>query len=119
MPGMAAAAVLLGLCCHSQANRILLTASDNGRTVTAQVGDKIEVALETIGPFYVGSPVVSSTSVRFLSESDEFPSRPNPGGSKTQRYTFEAVVVGRAEITIPRALPVPEPPVFAITVQVY
>ena len=117
--GMAVAAVLIGLSCHSQANRVLVTASDNGRTVTAQVGDTIDVALEAIGPFYFGTPVVSSMSVRFLSESDEFPALLNPGGGKTQRYTFEAAAVGRAVITIPRELPVPEPPVFVITVQVY
>jgi hypothetical protein len=117
--GMAAAAVLLGLCCHSQADRVLVTASDNGRTVTARVGDTIEVALDAIGPFYFGTPVVSSMSVVFRGESDELPAQPNPGGGKTQRYTFEAVAVGRAEITIPRELPVAEPPVFVVTVQVY
>ena len=117
--GLAAATVLLGLSCHSQANRVLVTASDNGRTVTAQVGDKIDVALEAIGPFYFGTPAVSSMSVRFLSESDELPAQPNPGGGKTQRYTFEAAAVGGAVIRIPREVPVPEPPMFVITVQVY
>jgi hypothetical protein len=117
--GMAVAAVLLLPACHPQANRILLSGSDDGRTVAAEVGKEVIVSLDAIGPFYFGTPSVSSASIRFVGESDQFPSPPNPGGGKTQRYTFEAAAVGRAAITIPRQLPVPEPPVFAITVQVY
>ena len=117
--GMAIAVVTLGQACDSQPTRLDLSASDNGRTVAAEVGANIVVALDAIGPFYFGTPVVSSASVRFVGESDELPSQPNPGGGKTQRYTFEAVATGQAVITIPRDSPVPASSVFAITVQVY
>lgn len=116
---LATLAAAVALCCHSSANTITLTAADNGRTIMVEVGDKIEVTLEAVGPFYFGSPIVSSMSVRFLGESDQLPNQPNPGGGKTQRYSFEAAAAGRADVTIPRELPTPEPPTFRITAQVY
>jgi hypothetical protein len=116
--GIAVAVVLLGQGCHSQPADILLSSSDDGRTVAAQVGDTIVVALDVVGPSYFGTPVLSSASVRFVGEADQLPSQPNPGGFKTQRYTFEAVATGRAEIRIPRDLPPPGSDVFAVTVEV-
>jgi len=112
---------LLGLSCHQGNDRIRLTDSDDGRTIVVRVGDEFDIALEVpVGPAYYGTPAVSSQSVRFLGEFDELPGPPaNPGGGKTQRYEFEAVVAGQAGITIQRALPVPDPPTFRITVRVY
>jgi hypothetical protein len=113
--GTAAAVVLLGQGCHSQPGDMFLSMSDNGRTVTAQVGDTIVVVLKVVGPSYFGIPVLSSASVIFLGEADQFLSQANPGGGKTQRYTFWAVAPGQTEIRIPRDQPAPQ---FAVTVQV-
>lgn len=113
------AGAALGQGCDSKPARVDVSLADNGRVVAAEVGAKIVVALGVIGPFYFGDPIVSSGAVRFVAKSDEFPSQPNPGGGKTQRYTFEAVSAGEALITIPRDGPFPESSAFRITVQVY
>jgi hypothetical protein len=107
--------------CHHDVDRIRLTTSDNGRTFMVRVGDTFDIALEVpVGPAYYGTPVISSEAIRYLGEFDELPSPPsNPGGGKTQRYEFDAVAVGEAEINIRRDLPVPDPPTFGITVRVY
>jgi hypothetical protein len=110
---------VLSASCHASYDTITLSLPDNGRTVVAAVGDRIEVILGVVGPFYFGSPAISSASVRLVSQSDEFPSQPNPGGGKTQRYVFEAMTVGLADVAIPRDLPAPEGQAFRITVQVY
>ena len=115
--GAGVAVLLVGLCCHSSEQLITLDRSDNGRTVAVEVGDQFEVALESVGPGRFASPVVSSGSVRFLSESESSPSGPStPGGGKTQKFRFEAFAPGRSEIAIPFD---PTGWTFAFTVQVY
>jgi hypothetical protein len=111
----------LGLACHHEAERIRLANADNGRSIAVRVGEQFAIALEVpVGPVYYGHPVVSSDAVRFLGEFDELPGPPvNPGGGKTQRYEFEGVRPGHAEITIQRGLPTGERQVLGITVEVY
>jgi hypothetical protein len=112
---------LLGALCGHEEDRIRLTNADSGRTIVVHVGDEFDIALEVpVGPFYYGTPVVSSGSVRFLNEFDEVPGPPvNPGGGKTQRFEFEAVSAGQADITIQRELPGGSPQTFQVTVQVH
>lgn len=55
----------IGASCGHEEHRIRLTNADNGRTVVVRAGDAFDVALEVpVGPFYYGTPVVSSESVR-------------------------------------------------------
>lgn len=120
--GAAVLAVLLGSlasACQGSTDTTMLSLSDNGRTIVATVGDEIDVALRVVGPFYYGSPSVSSSSVRLVRQWEELPSQPIPGGPKTQRYLFEAMVVGRADVTIPREVPGAADPGFRIAVDVY
>jgi len=112
-------AALVGGCGHPPSDHTTLSLSDNGRTIALAVGDTLDVELDTVGPFYFGTPIVSSTAVQFVRESDHFADPPNPGGGKTQRYSFEAGSAGYAEITIPRQTAQPDPPGFGITVQVF
>jgi hypothetical protein len=111
---------LLASSCHSdritQDNRVSLGNSSAGTTISVAPGDEIDITLQTIGPGHYETPTVSSGSIRFLGE---FPPAdpPNPGGPR-QLFRFEAVTVGRAEITIPHTLgPLPTPP-FAMVVDV-
>jgi hypothetical protein len=108
---------MVGVCCHSPEDVITLDRSDNGRTVALAVGQEFEIALDSVGPGSFATPIVSSDSVRFLSESVSSPSGPpTPGGGKTQRFRFEAVASGRAELSIPFD---PTGWSFGMTVQVY
>ena len=109
-------AVFSALGCDLANTRVSLTNADNGRSIAVLVGDKIEVTLQTIGPGEYGTPVVSSGSIRFQGESSPGPQ--NPGGPR-QLFRFEAVAVGRAEITIPHmnGFPVPRDP-FVVGVDV-
>lgn len=113
------AVVLLALSCGTSptsSDGISLDNSGNGTTISVSPGDKINVTLQTIGPGQYGTPTVSSGSVRFLGESAPA-EPPNPGGPR-QLFRFEAVNVGRAEITIPHTpSPLPTPP-FTIGVEV-
>jgi hypothetical protein len=105
--------------CHSPASsndRISLDNSSNGHTVSVATGDKIDITLQTIGPGRYETPTVSG-SIRFLGEGDA--GLQNPGGPR-QLFQFEAVTVGRGEITIPHTRsepPFPQPP-FVVAVEV-
>ncbi len=97
---------------------ITLTGADSGRSVMAEVGDTIEVTLQTIGPGQYGDPILSAGTVLFLDQ--ELVGPPNPGGP-TQRYRFEAAASGQCAITIPHTGGFPggpEMPSFSITVMV-
>jgi len=112
------AIVLLALSCHPSSNRISLDSSSNGHTISVAPGDKIDITLQTIGPGQYETPTVSSGSIRFLGESSA--GLPNPGGPR-QLFRFEAMTVGRAEITIRHTAldpPLPQTPPFAIAVEV-
>lgn len=112
------AILLFAVCCRPSSDRISLDNSSNGRTVTVAPGDKIDITLQTIGPGQYETPTVSSGSIRFLGESSA--GVPNPGGPR-QLFRFEAVTVGRADITIPHTAvdpPTPQTPPFAIAVDV-
>jgi hypothetical protein len=111
------AAVLLAASCHPSSNRIALDNSSNGHTISVVPGDKIDTTLQTIGPGQYDTPTVSSGSIRYLGESSA--GIPNPGGPR-QLFRFEAIAVGRAEITIPHTMDPPslQTPPFAITVDV-
>jgi hypothetical protein len=115
------AALLAALSCHSSSNhgpdRINLDNSSNGNTVSVAPGDEIDITLQTIGPGEYGTPTVSSGSIRFLGE---FPAGLPPPAGVRQLFRFEAVTIGRADITILHSNPepsLPHPP-FAIAVDV-
>jgi hypothetical protein len=111
------AAVLCQLSCGSSDERITFGNSDNGKTVSVQAGQQFDVSLGTVGPaYFVAPPTISSTFVRFLSESDHT-GAPTPGGYTTQTFTFEAVSAGQADIVIGRGTA--ELDGFSLTVQVY
>ena len=111
------AAVVLGLCCHSSEHLTTFDRSANGQTVAIAVREEFEIALDSVGPGRFAAPVVSSGSVRFLSESESSCSgQCSPGGGKTQRFRFEAVERGRAEIAVPFD---PTGWTFSLTVVVY
>ena len=119
--GAIVAVVLLALSCRTSptsSDGISVDSSSNGTTISVAPGDKIDITLQTIGPGQYETPTVSSGSIRFLGEfSPADP--PNPGGPR-QLFRFEAVTVGRAEITIPHTVadPLPLTPAFAIVVDV-
>jgi hypothetical protein len=114
------AVVLLASSCGDRItsdNRISLNGSNNGATISVAPGDEIDITLQTIGPGQYETPTISSGSIGFLGEGDAGPQ--NPGGVK-QLFRFEALTVGRAEITIPHTLDPPSPATapFIITVDV-
>ena len=76
---------------------IELSDADSGKTVSASVGQELDITLHTIGPGQYGTPSVSSAAVRFSKVS--FPMGQNPGGP-TQLFQFEAVAHGTARIEI-------------------
>jgi hypothetical protein len=106
--------------CHPSASstaRINLDDSSNGHAISVTPGDRIDVTLQTIGPGRYETPTVSG-SIRFLGESDA--GLQNPGGPR-QLFRFEAVTVGRGEITIPHTIlepPFPQTPSFVVAVDV-
>jgi hypothetical protein len=112
--------VLLAVSCHPSSNshRVSLDNSSNGHTISVAPGDTIDITLQTVGPGQYETPSISSGSVRFLGESSA--GVPNPGGPR-QLFRFEAVTVGRADITIPHTIldpPIPQTPPFAVAVDV-
>lgn len=78
-----------------------LTLSDDGSSVEAVVGEKIDVTLGTVGPGEYGTPSMSSGSVRFLSVS--LAPVQTPAGP-TQVFHFVAEAAGSAELTIPHTV---------------
>jgi hypothetical protein len=82
----------------STANPIDLSNVDSGKTVSAVVGQEIDVTLQTIGPGSYGAPQISSSALRFLAVS--LTGAPNPGGPR-QLFRFESVTQGQAEIRVP------------------
>lgn len=72
----------------------------------------IVVTLQTIGGGQYDEPKVSSSSVRF--ESNSFPAMQNPGGA-TQIYRFIAAEEGEAKLEIPHN---GSNPPFKLTIQV-
>lgn len=115
---LAIAVLLLAVSCDLSSNRVNLDNSSNGHTISVAPGDQIHITLQTIGPGQYETPTVSSGSIRFLGELSA--GVPNPGGPR-QLFRFEAMTVGRAEITIPHTIldaPLPHTPPFAIAVEV-
>src|SRR3954464_1590728 len=67
---------------------------DNGRVLSAGLGDEIDVRLQTIGPGqYDEHPGVSSPAVAFSKVSILMPA--NPGGPR-QIFQFRAMTAGHA-----------------------
>ncbi len=75
------------------------TMTDSGGSVSANLGEELDIELSSIGPSSYGDPVVSSSSVQYLSVSVVPPYTP---GGPTQLFTFKAAAVGQATITIPK-----------------
>ncbi len=112
-----AAAVALGLGCGSSRPVTIFDRSFDGKTAGVAAGDEFEIDLDSVGPGRFAAPTASSGCVRFLSESESSCSgQCTPGGGKTQRFRFEAVESGRADIDIPFD---PTGWTFGMTVLVY
>jgi hypothetical protein len=110
---------MLAVSCHPvpSSDRISLNNSDNGRTLSVSPADQIDITLQTVGPGQYEAPTISG-SVRFMGETSA--GVPNPAGPR-QLFRFEAVTVGRADITIPHTVvdpSMPQTPPFAIAVDV-
>jgi hypothetical protein len=75
-----------------------LTVTDSGQSVSANLGDELDVKVWSIGPSSYGDPVISSAAVQFLSVAVVPPYTP---GGPTQLFSFRAAGVGQATITIP------------------
>jgi hypothetical protein len=92
------------------------TMTDSGRSVSAKLDEELDIKLSSIGPSSYGDPVVSSSSVQYLSVSVVAPYTP---GGPTQLFKFKAAVVGQAAITIPKVNdPTGTLPAFTLTVNV-
>ena len=92
------------------------TVTDSGGFVSAKLGEELDIKLSSIGPSSYGDPVVSSSSVQYLSVSVVPPYTP---GGPTQLFTFKAAVVGQATIAIPKVNdPTGTLPAFTLTVNV-
>ncbi len=88
---------LIALACHADSMSIAsLRLGETNRSVTADVGQQIEITLRTVGPRgqYDSLPALSTDAVRFVDMSyvDPVPAGP------TQRFRFVAVARGRAVI---------------------
>jgi hypothetical protein len=78
-----------------------LTSSASGSVVDLEVGQTLELALQTIGSGEYGDPDLSSDVVAF--DSEEPDALQNPGGPR-QIYHFHGVAAGSAVITIPHTV---------------
>jgi hypothetical protein len=83
----------------SSQKEVSLNRANDGQKVSAKVGQRIVVTLQTIGGGHYDTPQVSSRAVRFDSAMDPPPRQQNPGGP-TQVYRFTAVDEGEALIRI-------------------
>jgi hypothetical protein len=106
-------------CSPGEGSRFQFGNADNGRTVVVRVGDALDIALDTVGPVYYATPLLSSSAVRFLGESRQRPNPPPPGGFIRQTFRFEAVHTGRATITIAREMSGFPGTSFSMRVDVY
>jgi hypothetical protein len=67
-----------------------------GKTLSVNVGQTLDLKLQSIGPGeYVSPPVISSTAIRFLGVSAVGPAVP---AGVTQTFSFQAVAPGSAII---------------------
>src|SRR6202007_2933027 len=82
---------------------LYLHGGNNAQQVNAQVGQTIQITLQTIGPGQYGSPTISSAVIQF--EGAAFAKMQNPGGPK-QVYRFRARSAGEARIDIPHVVQV-------------
>ncbi len=97
------AALFLAACAANKDNLpgLSLTGADSGSTIKAAVSQCIDIKLQTVGPGQYETPIISSSSVKFL--SSELLSPAIPAGP-TQLYKFQAVAPGTATIEIPHSV---------------
>jgi hypothetical protein len=84
----------------SRQQALSLNMTDNGKHVSAKVGQEIIITLQTIGPGHYETPRTSSSSVRF--EGSYFSREQNPGGPR-QVYRFISAAVGETKVEIPHS----------------
>jgi hypothetical protein len=71
------------------------------QTIQAEVGRNVNITLQTVGEGRYGSPpTVSSAAVKFLDESDVYPT---PADGPTQLFRFSAVSAGTAIVDFENA----------------
>jgi len=98
---------------------LTLDFAKNGQTVSARVGQQIEISLRTVGPRQYGTPEISSPAIRLLNTAQDWP--PNPGGPGFV-YVLQAAAEGEAQVIVP-VLNAEETPyttdiTFRVTIQV-
>ena len=78
---------------------LVLTPANNGQSLSASIGQLIEVDLQAFGSAGYEAPQISTPNVQYRNSILRWP--PNPGGPLPV-YIFEAVSVGAARIQFPR-----------------
>jgi hypothetical protein len=110
----AAVAIVLVVCANAQMqnrdasssasvqNFLLLDFANNGQSVNAIVGERIELTLWIVGGPKYGDPQISSSAIRLEDTALGLqPNMPPPPGGPVFIYIFEAITEGEAEIKIP------------------
>jgi hypothetical protein len=98
-----------------EAQKVLsLNRGNDGKRVTAAVGQRIEIKMQTIGGGQYGAPEISSPAVRGDSPAFVYAKFAVPAGP-TQIYGFTAVAEGEARIRIRHTS---ENATFTVTVRV-
>jgi archaellum component FlaF (FlaF/FlaG flagellin family) len=99
LPCLCADVQKVGVSSRSSNQQLLsLNFTNNGQQVAAEVGQRIEITLGTVGPRQYGDPQISSSVIRLDSVALATPV--NPGGP-TFIYMFEAAAEGEAQVKIP------------------
>ncbi|HKM67074.1 MAG TPA: hypothetical protein VJX70_07905 [Candidatus Acidoferrum sp.] len=78
---------------------IFLNRANDGRRISAKVGQPIVVTLQTIGGGHYNTPQISSRAIRFESATYPPPREQNPGGPSAA-FRFLAVAEGEAQIRL-------------------
>ncbi|HEY4216716.1 MAG TPA: hypothetical protein VGM67_06230 [Gemmatimonadaceae bacterium] len=81
---------------------VAVSAGSHSQSVTAAIGQEVDVTLGNVGPaIYTSPPAISSDAVTFLDVNVIPPYTP---GGPTQRFRFKATAAGQAVITFSRVL---------------
>lgn len=110
----AAVAIVLVVCANAQTqnrdasssasaqNFLSLDFANNGQSVNATVGERIELTLWIVGGPKYGDPQISSSAIRLEDTALGLqPNMPPPPGGPVFIYIFEAITEGEAQIKIP------------------
>jgi hypothetical protein len=109
----------------SAQNFLSLDFRNNGQSVNATVGERIELVLFGIGGQTYGDPQISSPEVRLENTASDWrqPNMPPPPGGPAFIYIFTTITEGEAQITLPILNAALDPemertPKFSVTIRV-